>query len=46
MAVIRPRPQKLMRTAEVYIPREQLNTGRLMDWSRLFLAHGGPPLKT
>ena len=28
MAIIRPRPQKAMRTAEGWISREQLNTGR------------------
>ena len=30
MAVIRPRPQKPMRTSEGYIQRKQLNTGYLI----------------
>jgi hypothetical protein len=43
MAVIRPLPQKPMRTAEGYIPREQLNTACLMKKDPLNFPNGVPP---
>ena len=45
MAVIRPRPQKSMRTTEGSIPREQLNTGRLIEMTNEIFPNGVPPGK-
>ena len=42
MAVIRPRPQKPMGTAEGSVPTEQLNTGRLINWTRRTFPYGVP----